>query len=214
MFKFKKTQKQIVAKEIAEFVTAHNCSTGLSTWLNQYQSLEEAFADCHRGDWMIWMLGKTKKIEKEDIIKFAVACAERTLPLFEERFPSDHRPRYALVACRSWLAIQGKKPRSTPNTVVISGALESADKAYKILKTLKENFNLQAWNAAMACAFAAETVHYRLSYDGSTTEDIYGSCVSAEMAAVRSALATNDDKVELVVQSRLLREIVGNPFKN
>lgn len=211
MFKLKKTPKIIVSKEVQEFVTNHNCSTGVSSWLNGYHTIEEAFEDCHRGDWMIWMLGATKKIGKEDIIRFAVACAERTLHLFEDKFPNDHRPRYALVACRSWLAITGQKPRSTPNTVVIAGALESAEKAFK---GAKEDFDLQAWNAAMACAFAAETVHYRLSYDGSTSEDIYGSCVSAEMASVRSALATNDDAVELVVQARLLREIVGNPFKN
>ncbi len=34
---------------------------------------------------------------------WAVDCAERVLPVFEEAFPNDDRPRQALEACRTWI---------------------------------------------------------------------------------------------------------------
>lgn len=35
---------------------------------------------------------------------WAADCAERVLPLFEERAPHDDRPRAAIAAARSWAA--------------------------------------------------------------------------------------------------------------
>jgi hypothetical protein len=34
---------------------------------------------------------------------WAMDCAERVLPYFEERYPEDHRPRNALEALRAWI---------------------------------------------------------------------------------------------------------------
>ncbi|KAF5061465.1 MAG: hypothetical protein PHT97_00180 [Methanoculleus sp.] len=34
---------------------------------------------------------------------WAADCAERVLPLFEEAYPEDNRPRNAIEACRAWV---------------------------------------------------------------------------------------------------------------
>ena len=34
---------------------------------------------------------------------WAADCAERVLPLFEEAYPNDNRPRVAIEACRTWV---------------------------------------------------------------------------------------------------------------
>ncbi len=34
---------------------------------------------------------------------WAADCAERVLPLFEEAYPGDDRPRKAIEACRTWV---------------------------------------------------------------------------------------------------------------
>ncbi len=34
---------------------------------------------------------------------WAAECAERVLPLFEEAFPGDDRPRRAIETCRTWV---------------------------------------------------------------------------------------------------------------
>ena len=47
-----------------------------------------------------------KKYEREEqqaLATWSADCAERVLPLFEESFPDDDRPRKALHACREWV---------------------------------------------------------------------------------------------------------------
>ncbi|MCE5337875.1 MAG: hypothetical protein LLF90_04210 [Methanomicrobiaceae archaeon] len=47
-----------------------------------------------------------KKYSREDQMAMATwgaDCAERVLPLFEEAYPGDDRPRKAIEACRTWV---------------------------------------------------------------------------------------------------------------
>jgi hypothetical protein len=47
-----------------------------------------------------------KKYSKEDqrsMATWAADCAERVLPLFEEAYPKDDRPRHAIEVCRTWV---------------------------------------------------------------------------------------------------------------
>lgn len=47
-----------------------------------------------------------KQYAKQDQIAlatWAVDCAERVLPLFEQAYPEDDRPCQALEACRTWV---------------------------------------------------------------------------------------------------------------
>ncbi|HOI58313.1 MULTISPECIES: putative immunity protein [unclassified Methanoculleus] len=47
-----------------------------------------------------------KKYSREDqmtMATWAADCAERVLPLFEEAYPEDNRPRNAIEACRAWV---------------------------------------------------------------------------------------------------------------
>ncbi|WP_332449849.1 putative immunity protein [Methanoculleus sp.] len=47
-----------------------------------------------------------KKHSKEDRVTmaaWAADCAERVLPLFDEAYPGDGRPRRAIEACRTWV---------------------------------------------------------------------------------------------------------------
>ena len=48
-----------------------------------------------------------KKYSREDqrtLATWAADCAERVLPLFEQAYPSDDRPRMAIQACRTWVS--------------------------------------------------------------------------------------------------------------
>lgn len=47
-----------------------------------------------------------KKYSREDqrsMATWAAACAERVLPIFEDAYPNDDRPRKAIEACRMWV---------------------------------------------------------------------------------------------------------------
>jgi hypothetical protein len=46
---------------------------------------------------------KYSRADQRSLATWAAACAERVLPLFEEAYPKDDRPRQAIAACRTWV---------------------------------------------------------------------------------------------------------------
>jgi len=43
--------------------------------------------------------------DHKSLALWAVDCAERALPTFEEKHPEDDRPRRAVEAARAWAAV-------------------------------------------------------------------------------------------------------------
>ena len=76
-------------------------------WSAQYgDDFQRAWNECHRGDWMLWLLGKLSGTPESDSRKkLVLACCEvaRTaLPIFEVRYPNDSRPRKAIETAESY----------------------------------------------------------------------------------------------------------------
>jgi hypothetical protein len=46
---------------------------------------------------------KYSKPDQKALATWAADCAERVLPLFENEYPKDDRPRKAIEACRTWI---------------------------------------------------------------------------------------------------------------
>lgn len=44
-----------------------------------------------------------KKTDHRTLAVWAIDCAERVLPYFEEEFPEDHRPRQAIQTLQTWI---------------------------------------------------------------------------------------------------------------
>jgi hypothetical protein len=44
-----------------------------------------------------------EKTDHKTLAVWAIDCAERVLPYFEEKFPEDHRPRQAIEALHTWI---------------------------------------------------------------------------------------------------------------
>jgi len=44
-----------------------------------------------------------EKTDHKTLAIWAVDCAERVLPYFEEKYPEDHRPRNALETLQTWI---------------------------------------------------------------------------------------------------------------
>lgn len=42
--------------------------------------------------------------DHKTLARWAIDCAERVLPYFEETYPQDHRPRRAIEALQAWIA--------------------------------------------------------------------------------------------------------------
>lgn len=92
-----------------------------------------------------------KQYTKQDqraLATWAVDCTERVLPLFEQAYPEDDRPRQALEACRTWVRTGLFK------MVEIRGASLAAHAAARAAKE-----NTSACFAARAAGQAVATAH-------------------------------------------------------
>lgn len=43
------------------------------------------------------------KTDQKTLAVWAIECAERVMPYFEERYPQDHRPRQAIETLQAWI---------------------------------------------------------------------------------------------------------------
>ena len=49
------------------------------------------------------MLELVSKTDHQTLAIWAIDCAERVMPYFEEKYPQDHRPRQALETLQTWI---------------------------------------------------------------------------------------------------------------
>src|SRR5258706_12673848 len=49
------------------------------------------------------MLELVSKTDHKTLALWAIDCAERVMPYFEEKYPQDHRPRQAIGTINTWL---------------------------------------------------------------------------------------------------------------
>jgi len=80
------------------------CSEAVK-WTNG-KELAEAWANCERADWMLWLVGHMAGQEGwptlQQIVLVACRFAEDALPIFEKKYPDDERPRQAIEVTRLW----------------------------------------------------------------------------------------------------------------
>lgn len=58
------------------------------------------FSLARKDEPMLELVGKS---DHKTLAVWAIDCADRVLPYFEEKFPDDHRPRNALKALQLWI---------------------------------------------------------------------------------------------------------------
>ena len=75
------------------------CSDAIG-WAAKFETLDEAWAMCERGDWMLWLWGKHAGEPMSDARRPLVgACcriARISIEIFEKKCPNDRRPREAI----------------------------------------------------------------------------------------------------------------------
>src|SRR5436305_741135 len=58
------------------------------------------FSIAHNDDEMLTLVEDT---DQKTLAVWAIDCAERVLPFFEQQFPDDQRPRHAIEALQAWI---------------------------------------------------------------------------------------------------------------
>ena len=121
------------------------------------------------------MFELVSKTDHKIVALWAIDCAERVMPHFEEQYPADHRPRHAIETLKTWI-----------DTGVFAMAVirKASLAAHAAAREVREDS--PARSAARAAGQAVATAH--------VPRHAYGSALYAQQAIHR---ATNSmDAVE------------------
>lgn len=88
-------------KRIIAALKNMNACSGAVEWVSSYKSPANAWRYCDRGDWMLWIIGKTIKTEDERKILVLVACQCARLSL-KYVTKGETRPVKAIQAAEAW----------------------------------------------------------------------------------------------------------------
>jgi len=127
-------------------------------WLETQSTRKEAWQNCERGDWMLWLLGHLAgepwSDERKPHVLAACACARQSLPNVPQ---GELRPLRAIETAESWARGEGATPEE------VSAAWSAAESA--------------AWSAAGLAAesvaeSAAETVAETVARSAARSESL------------------------------------------
>lgn len=175
--------------EVEKFCAKHRaCPEGIA-FATRYKTLADVWANCPRVNWMLWMLQRGPKQEREVWVRVAYESALHVLPIFESAMKGDCRPRKCLELLFQWL----DKPESVNRLALLSvarGALAARAAAY---------------SAAAIAAYAAYAAAYAAAANADA-DAAYAAAYAASYAADYAAAA------ERKRQADMLRRVLGNPF--
>jgi hypothetical protein len=105
---------------------------------------------------------------------WAIDCAERVMPYFEEKYPQDHRPRLAIETLKRWIDTGEFRM-----AVIRKASLDAHAAAREV------GDEIPARSAAHAAGQAVATAH--------VPRHAYGSAIYAQQAVYRVANPTDTD---------------------
>ena len=116
-----------------------------------------------------------RKTDQKTLALWAIDCAERVMPYFEETYPQDHRPRHAIETLKTWIAT---------GVFTMAGIRKASLDSHAAARDVGEDS--PARSAARAAGQAVATAH--------VPRHAYGPAIYAQQAIYR---ATNSmDAVE------------------
>jgi hypothetical protein len=131
-------------KQIENLKKLRPCPEALN-WVLEQNDPQQAWDDCERGDWMLWLLGKIAKgltsKSRKQLVLIACECARLKLKHVPE---GEARPRIAIETAEAWT-------RGEATLAQVRTAVDAAD-AYA---AVTYHSNSAAYAAAYAAADAA-----------------------------------------------------------
>jgi hypothetical protein len=125
------------------------CSSALR-WVSEQKNQQQAWNDCERGDWMLWLLGRLsgepESNKRQKLVLTACECARLSLHLVED---GEERPRIAIETAEKWT-----RGKATIDEVG-KAAADAADAAYAAAAAAYAAAASAAYVAAAAASSAA-----------------------------------------------------------
>ena len=163
------------------------CSEGF-TWYSRNIKTEDVkeiltILSSHSWEWCRWLF--VRLLNANQNRRLAIYCAELVLPIFENRFPCDKRPRDAIEASKKYL-------------------LGEIDKKELLIK------RRAAYDAADAAADAADAAYDADAYAYAAAYAAYAAAADADAAAAYDAAADADCAVyAAAADASMKQKIVG-----
>jgi len=120
------------------------------------------------------MLELVSKTDQKTLAIWAIDCAERVMPYFEETYPQDHRPRQALETLQTWIETGVCKM-----AVIRKASLDAHAAAREVGE------DSPARSAARAAGQAVATAH--------VPRHAYGPAMYAQQAVYRATNSSDAD---------------------
>lgn len=111
------------------------------------KTLEKAWAECDRPDWMLWIYRRASNYSKLQVVQIAIFVAELVIHIFEAKYPTDERPRKAIEAA--------KKCLETPSDETYSASANAAASAYAAAAYYTNGSAYVSAAASYAAAYSA-----------------------------------------------------------
>ena len=160
------------------------CING-AKFVRSQRTPEAAWNNCPDPSWLLWYLRKRKLGRKKQFQMLAIQFVELVLPIFEEKYPTDFRPRNAIKAAKRYM----KDPRKSTKQLCRETAV-AASAAY----------------AASDAYYAASAAYYAAYYAASAADAAANAASSAASAA-----ANADSKQKKTLCDIIRKEF---PFKS
>jgi len=135
---------------------------------------KSTFSIAHKDEEMRALINDT---DHTTLAVWAIDCAERVLPYFEEKYPADHRPRHALETLQAWI---------DTGVFTMAGIRKASLDAHAAARDV--GADTAARSAARAAGQAVATAH--------VPSHAYGPAVYAQQAIYR---ATNPAEADAAV---------------
>jgi len=143
------------------------CSAALE-WCEGYESLVEAWAECKRGDWMLWLLGRLsgrpESASRKRLVLTACQCVRLSLGYVTK---GELRPLRAIEIAEAWAKGEGNITLADVRNAahVADVADVAADAAYVAYAPDYAAAYAAAYVAAYAAHAAAHAADYDAAYD-------------------------------------------------
>ena len=130
-------------------VAIHACDEA-QAWASLQPSYAEAWASCERGDWLLWLAGRSGDVTPQQLVLAAAAVARTVLDLVPE---GEDRPRLAVEAAEAWARGPSEENRRAAGAAATAAAW--AARAAEAAEAARAWSAARAAEAAWAAALAA-----------------------------------------------------------
>ena len=164
------------------------CKSGIEK-ARKFSAPQEAWNAWDNSSELLWTLARHGEHDQRKQVLCACDIAERVLPLFEEKYPEDRRPRAAIESARA--CAESPTEENLRNTYAAASAADCAARSAAYAADASDAA-LSAANAAASAARAARSAFHAASHAADT--------------ASAAAFATADDDIERQAQADIVRK--------